>query len=702
MSANDTIRLLIINDSRDEVERLVSMLNNAGRSIRPQYVESEEAIVKLLDEQTWDLLIAQQNSKNLPPATAIRQIKRLNRDVPVILISDEEGNQPVVEGLKLGACDVVLLDQDQHLLYVIQRELDNRENRQRRRVSDRKLREAERRGQQLLDSSRDAIAYVQDGMYLYVNQSFADRFGYADRDDMDCMPVIDMVVDEDQGKVRQFLKDFALKGDDAESCQLDVRGVGQDGQEYPLQINVAMAIFDEEDCIQFQLPSSGVEPVASSGAITASAINLKEFDPLTELYNRQHFTDLLEKEISKNLDAEATSTLFYIEIDNFFESLQAELGVGRSDQLLKKTAAFLRGKAQTGEALARFSDNAFMLLSPGRSADASLEWASGLCSAIQQQVIQLDDNSLKITASIGVAVVNENTSSSEEAISHARQAVEFIRRDFQGKGNAARLFEVEIPTDERTQQEIANQVRNALSNDRFQLMFQPIISLRGSEEEHYEILLRMQDDKGELISAHEFIKTAEKIGATAKIDRWAILESIKMLAEHRAGGHNTRVLLNLSCPSVCDDTLAPWLKVAFKAAKLNPDAVVFQIDEQCASSHINEARTFCQALKAMGSKSSLSNFGSTLNPFTTLEEVAPDYVKLHGSFTQDLQEGNESPEVLRNLVQKLLELEKVTIAPYVESASNLSTLWQTGVHYIQGHYLQAPTESMNYDFNMEG
>ena len=256
MNPNETIRLLILNDARDEAERLVSMLRNAGRPSRAQHVDSEEALVKLLQEQVWDLLIGHDQTRSVSPQTAVKQIKRLNKDVPVILQTDEEGSKPVVDGIKQGAADVVRLDEDQHLLLVIQRELECREQRQLRRKAERRFREAERRSQQLLDSSRDAVAYIQDGMYLYANDSFAERFGYQDRDDLECMPVIDMIADKDQGKVKQFFKDFTLKADDAESTNLESCGICADEDSANFNVEVAHAIYDEEPCIQFMMRAS--------------------------------------------------------------------------------------------------------------------------------------------------------------------------------------------------------------------------------------------------------------------------------------------------------------------------------------------------------------------------------------------------------------------------------------------------------------
>ncbi len=706
MNANETIRLLILNDSRKEVERLISMLNNAGRPTRAQHVESEEALTKLLQEQAWDLMLAEDGCKQLPPANAVRQINRLHKDIPLILISDkinqqEEGSLAIVEGLKLGACDVVQLDEDQHLLLVIQRELDNREHRQQRRRADLRMKDAERRSQQLLDSSRDAIAYVQDGMYLYANQSFAECFGYEDRDDIECMPIIDMVEAADQERVKQFLKDFTLKSDDAESSQLTFNSQNANGHQAPIKVDVAHAMYDDENCIQFLIQAKQANQ-ADNEQLQAELQKIKDQDLVTGLYNRVYLVGQLEREVSRAINDGTTTTVLCIEIDDFASHIQPTMGVAGTDQVLGDIAKLLRQHTQAGETLARFSDDAFMLMTPEIGADKALERAESICKNLEEHIIDVDGKTIQATATIGVAIINETTTNAEAVIDQALKASENFRGENDGKGNGCKLFDPEVSPEEKAEADMAKMIQTALDQNNFQLMFQPIISLRGSEDEHYEVLLRLQDEKGQLIAPGDFLATAAQTGTITKIDRWVILESIKTLSEHRANGHNTRVLLNLSRQSLCDETLVPWLSVAFKAANLSPDAIVFQVNETDVTNHLNAAKQFFEALKEIHSLSSISNFGCSLNPFKTLSHAPSDYVKIHGSFTLDIQNNNESPDTLSNMIKQLLEANKVTVVPFVENASVLSTLWQTGVHYIQGHYLQGPTESMDYDFTMEG
>lgn len=694
MNANDTIRLLILNNSRAEAERLISMLHNAGRPSRAQHVENEETLVKLLEEQAWDLLIAHDQTTNVTPQTAIKHIRRLNKDVPVILQNDDE-ILAVVEGMKLGAVDVVRLDDDQHLLMVMQREMNNREARQAKRLADRRFREAERRSQQLLDSSRDAIAYVQDGLYLYANQSFAELFGYTDKDDIDCMPIMDMVDENDQETLKTFLKDFTFKGLDAESTKLAFRGVKQDGTSTPISLEVSHVTYDEEPCIQFLARANRVD--VNNEVLEQQIKQIKWQDVVTGLYNRQYMIDHLEKTID-NITEKDNLSLLYIDLDNFTERAQSTLGVAAADMALSDLASLLREKNNTTDIIARFGDTAFTVLVPNIRADAAVARAKQLCKEIEDHIIDIDNKTLQLTASIGVSLINDNSTNANKVIEQALNAMEKVRT---AGGNNAQLFEPELTADERDQKNLAADLQHALDNDRFRLLFQPIISLRGSEEEYYEVYLRMLNENNEEISPSRFIETASSIGASIKIDRWVILESIKMLSQHRAKGNKTKLILNLSKDSLCDESLVPWLGVAFKAAKLSSDAIVFQASEVDVTNHLNAAKAFAEGLQKLKTTLSISNFGCSLNPFNTLKHVPASIIKIDGSFTMDIQNNKESPETLIHLIEQLHGESKITIVPFVENASVLSTLWQAGAHYIQGHYLQEPTQNMSYDFNME-
>lgn len=697
MSASK-IRLLILNDSRSEAERLISMLNNAGRPARAQHVENDEALVKLLEEQVWDLMIGLDRTANVPPAAAIKQIRRLNKDVPVILLTDDEGSQPIVEGLKMGAVDVIRLDEDQHLLFAIQREIDNREQRNLRRVAERRHKEVERRNQQLLDSSRDAITFIQDGMFLYVNESFAELLGYKDRDDLECMPVIDLVAKPDQERIKRFLKEFTIKGSDVDTTDLSFSALTTDGSPKVLKVDVRKATYDDELCVQFVIRATAVD----SEELEAHLQQIRNQDLATGLYNKNYLIDKLEESVDQAISGNAKSALFYIVIEDFMETVQTKLSVSSSDIVLGTIASHALTLLGEKDVLCRFGEDAFMLLTPEANANQALKKAEILGKQLRDYIVDIDGSTLQFNYSLGIAFINETTANSDTPVAHAMKALELVRKDVaKGEGTIARIYEPEGSKEEKSGKNVAATVQNALEQGRFRLLFQPILSLRGSDKEHYEVLLRMLDENDQEVSPVDFLESAAQINATTKIDRWVILEGIKILAEHRAQGHQTRLIINLSGESLCDQTLPPWLAVAFKAAKLPADALIFQLSEIDVNDHLNLAKSFTAQLSEMGAGCSISHFGCALNPFNALSHVNVQYIKVDGSFTQELQNGSGETTSLSDLVGKLHQDEKITIVPFVENASVLSKLWQSGVHYIQGYYLQGPAAEMSYDFDME-
>ena len=696
---NATFRLLILNDSFKEAERLISMLNNAGRPVRGQHADSLEALSKLLQEKKWDLLIGLDTTENVPPQEAIRLVKKLNKDVPLILQSDRDDSHAVAEGMKAGAVDVVTLDEDQHLLQVINRELDNREEREKRRFAERRFNEISRRNQQLLDSSRDAIAFVQDGMFLYTNDSFAELLAYESRDDLECMPIIDVIHESAHDQIKSFLKDYMLKSDEDIAKELSVVALLESGEEKPLNIEVSKSNYDEEPCIQFLVRAKAE---VNSEELEAKLEEIKNQDVATGLFNKNYLVEKLEQVVDDAVNKNVNSALLHIGIENFLETVQEKLGLASADIALGSIAAFAKSQTKERDTLCRFGEGTFMHLMPGIDATKALERAEELRAALSDYIVDIDGTTLHFQFTIGIALITDTTTDTDVPIDHAIKALELVRADAKEDASVnVRLYEPEVTSASTDKKDIAKMVQDALDDGKFKLLFQPILSLRGSNKEHYEVLLRMLDAEGNEVSPNEFLAAASKIAATTKMDRWVILESIKVLSEHRSQGHNTRLLVNLSRESMLDATLAPWLSVAFKAAKLPTEAIIFQLNEIDVNDHLNVASTFTADIAEIGCECSINRFGCALNPFNALKNLTANYVKIDGSFTEELQKNSEDSDALKEIASELHQMDKITIVPFVENASVLSKLWQSGVHYIQGYYLQEPADQMNYDFDME-
>jgi EAL domain-containing protein (putative c-di-GMP-specific phosphodiesterase class I) len=362
-------------------------------------------------------------------------------------------------------------------------------------------------------------------------------------------------------------------------------------------------------------------------------------------------------------------------------------------------ALVLKELMAADEVLARLSDDTFAALLPDYDDKSATTLAEKVRLAIQDHLFEAGERTIRLTCSIGIALINENAPKATDVVGRAHMASAEVRKiKGQEKGNGVQLF---APKELGQENTTSNTLQKALNENRFKTLFQPIISLRGGGEEHYEAFLRMLSAEGEEVSPYDFLPPSGPTDTATKVDRWVILRTIKTLSAHRAKGHQTRLFLNITAETVLDPTFLQWLSVALKAARLPGDALIFQITENDAVHYLKQAKAFTKGLRELHCKVSISRFGCALEPFNTLKHLDTDYVKLDGSFTEEIQQSEETKERVKEMIQSLQGMGKLTIVPFVENASVLSTLWQAGVNYIQGYYLQAPTAEMTYDFTEE-
>jgi multidomain signaling protein FimX len=679
-----TIRLLILEDSQNEAERLVSLFRNAGRATRVHRLSSSDDLNEAL-QQSWDLLICAPSSEQLAPNEAIGAIRRQAKDIPVIQLLADNDSDSITEALMLGAQDALPQGEDERLVLVAKRELANLEERRARRASEVALREAEKRCQLLLDSSVDAITYVHDGMHIYANRAYLELFAYEDADELEGMPMIDLIGSSDQSSFKDFLKNYqSAEG----SAELNCAGIKANGQSFPAQMSFSPATYDGEPCIQVVIRAE-----TGNAELEEKLREISSQDLVTGLFNRTHFLELMDNAAERAVNAGQPSSLAYIRVDRY-ASLLADIGLAGIDILLTDLANLLRAHFSADAQLARFGDDVFAVLQPGVNPESTREQLSSLLKKVEGHLFDVSGRTVQSTLSIGVAGLNEKTAKAQEVVDRAHRCADEL-----SDGNAIKLFN---PADElaaaANRGNIVAMIQQALEKNSFRLLFQPIISLRGDSFEHYEALLRLIGPQGEEVPPTELFNAAKEAGLAEKIDRWVILNSIKLLADHRSKGHNTRLFVHLSTASLQDQTLLPWLSVALKAARLPSDSLVFQFSEPDAIAYLKQAKAITQGLNELHCKTALTQFGCSLNPFNTLKHLHIDFVKVDSSFSQDLSQA-ENQEALKTLLASLHSQAKLTIVPFVESASVLATLWQAGVNYIQGHYLQGPSQSMDYDFS---
>jgi len=690
-TSRDTLHLLLLTHDQNDAEGLVSLLRNSGRATRAHMVSSITDFTDQIQDKTWDLVLAEPNAQDIDPKELFKQIKRLDKDLPVIILAEDVDPMQLEFYLKLGACDLVPEDESNLLSMVIQRELSNLNSRRALRTTQVKLRDAEKRCQSLLESSKDALTYIHDGMHIYANQAYLDLFGYDSVDDLEGMPVMDMVASRDQDNLKKSLKSFLVAGG---SVDLKYSGVKTDNTEIPITMSLSSATYADESCTQIVIRAN-----SDSSNLEAKLKEFSSRDLLTGLYNKPYFMDSLESAVDRAVLKGNVGAAIYINVDRFGR-VKSQVGINNADSILFSVADYLKSAIEEGDTLARIGEDIFAWIRPNINAEQALAVSEKFRDGIEHLVIDANSQTVTITASIGVALINDSCSDPSDIIQRAHQAADAVRNE-EGheKGNGVHLYVAEEVAPDNTEEGIEKQVIAALKASSFNLLFQPLINLKGEEQEHYETLLRLPQSNGEELSAGEFLNGfAISEDLKRKIDRWVILHSTKLLSEHRQQNLKTRLFVNLSAASLMDESLSSWIGVALNAAKLESDSVIFQFNEEDATKFLTQAQTFTADLKAKGYSCALSRFGCSLKPFQALKHLSIDYIKVDGSFTHELNQP-ESLETLKQMLAELHEQELKTIVPLVESASAVASLWQLGAHFIQGYYVQAPQAGMAYNFS---
>ncbi|MBM95748.1 MAG: hypothetical protein CMI09_07870 [Oceanospirillaceae bacterium] len=696
LNEQETLRLLIFATSHNDAESIVSLLRNSGDATRAHFVESLEDFEQQIQQQTWDLVLSEQEVKNVSFRDLMQQVRRLNKDLPIILVGDEVDPMVMENALKRGACTIIPRDESNLLVLAIHREMRHLRNRREARALEVRLRDAEKRCQSLLESSRDAVAYIHDGMHIFANSAYLKLFGYESTEELEGMPIMDMVDPGSQGDFKHFLKRYIARKE--QSDELNTIGLNGEGKLFPMKMAFSPATYSEERCTQVTIRSN-----EKNTALEAKLREMSNIDVMTNLFNKPFFMSQLEKSVDSAVLSGVNGAILYVNIDSFGK-VKNEVGISLADKVLVELANVVRGSIPEDASPSRISEDIFACILMGVDANEALETAQSLCKAIEDTLIDIGDRTITVTSSIGVSLINESSARPEDVLQNAHCAADAVRnQEGHQHGNGASLFVPEEPAEvEPEDLSLEDRLNEALQNDGLRLLFQPLISLRGEEAGHYEALLRLKMSDGNELSAGEFLnQPIIKDELKRKIDRWVILNSVKRLAAHVKSGEKTRIFINLSAPSLSDDSLPGWIAVALRASKLPAGSIIMQFNEDDATRMLKQAQQFTAQLQDKAVPVSISRFGCALAPFKNLKHIPASYVKIDGSYTRDMSTNPETQDQLKKILGQLHEEDKQTIVPQVESAASLATLWQLGVHFIQGYYVQAPQDGLTYKFEEE-
>jgi diguanylate cyclase (GGDEF)-like protein/PAS domain S-box-containing protein len=422
-------------------------------------------------------------------------------------------------------------------------------------------------------------------------------------------------------------------------------------------------------------------------------------DTLTGLINRREFENRLVSALDDaHGNPELTHALLYLDLDQF-KVVNDTFGHTAGDELLRQIADVVQANIRSTDTVARLGGDEFGILLERCSEDRAMEVAEAIRGAVEAHRFNWKDAYTSARCSIGVVVVSNESPDVASVMSSADVAC-YSAKDM-GR-NQIHLYQDSDAALRHEEMKWVSRITSAVEEGRLELFFQPIVGIGRDNlagRGHYELLLRMRDEDGEIVSPDQFIPAAERYNLMSTLDRWVIRHALTQLADRNpeAGEARYTLAINLSGTSLSEDRFLEFVIDELQQQALPQGAICFEITETAAISNLSRVIHFMQALKKLGCKFSLDDFGSGLSSFTYLKNLPVDYLKIDGQFIRHVVEDSVDESMVKaiNDVGQAMGIE--TIAERVESQEVVEKLSELGIRYAQGYYFARPTSVQTFE-----
>ena len=685
------LRLMIVDDQVNEAEAIVSSLRNAGIAVRPLRAESLDELAQALAQQPVDMVLAEHASAQMPFEDVARVVMGCGRDVPLLAVLDGITDDILESVQAQGAQAVALRGRPQQFLKNVRTEWHDVDARRSQRSLEAQMRETERRCDMLIDSSREPIAYIHEGMHIRANQAYLEMFGYDSFEDIEGMSLLDLVAPKDVEEFKALLKRLSKGEPPPPRHELTARDI--EGNDFPAVMEFTAAQYEGEACQQviFRRQAAEQDP-----ELARQVEELKQRDAATGLLNRPTFLGLLDAAVAEAASQGASHGLLLVEPDHYAKLLEV-IGLDAADELMAAMGQRLDSVAG-GAATARFGEHQLALLVRGSDHQATSQLAERVREAFASHVLEVGDNSLNATVSIGGVQIGEKIASTSQVLAKATQGVTSA---VGVGGNRVQLFDpgaVDRAEQERIAAWVAR-IRGALDSQGFQLDFQPVIALEGDGSEAYEMFLRLHGSDGGPVDASTYLPIAEEHGLLGAIDKWAIGKAIALIGERLRAGKRTHLLLSVSQDAVFDPAMPAFIGEQLAAAGVPGELLMLAVPEAKVFANLHDAQAFAKAIGEFGARLALEHFGAGLNSLQILQHFEPALLKIDPQFMDDLPKNAESQRKLKEITQEASKRGIRTIVERVQDAASMTLLFSAGLDYVQGDFLAPAGPDMNYDFS---
>jgi diguanylate cyclase (GGDEF)-like protein/PAS domain S-box-containing protein len=673
----NAVPLIVLSASRDPVEAINRLLRRAGQPAHCTWIPALRDLGEALEQLNPELLVHVAGTpKDLEAVMRVRD--QLAPTVPVLVLAPEVDEARIAAGLELGARDVVTLANPARFQAVVLRELRVFRIERTLDASVRSAHDARSQLDTVLQRSNDAILQVQEGIVIEANPAWLELYGV--EEGITGQPVMDLFEESTHSALRGALA--ACQQGRWSDHPLRANALLADGSVLPIEMTLALGDHDAESCVRLVVPS---RPREETRIIERAIAATPRADNAAGLMARGELLEALTERLAIPSPG-GMRCVALVKLDKF-AALERVIGATASEEILLEIGRLLKATLHPKELVGRFGGVRFLaLLERGNENDINA-WSERLLARVHKHVMRIRDKSVSVNCTIGLSVVSPGEVNLDAVIS---DALECVRKGSTRGGN-------QVVSSDRADADMrvmsydkvwVKHIKAALMENRFRLVQQPIASLQGEDPGMFDVLVRMIDPQGREVLPSEFMAAAGRNDLLKNIDRWVVGASLSFAAQKKP----ECLFVRLSRETVRDAAFIEWLDNHLRSSRADPQRLCFQSSEESATSYVPQVTALATALRERKFRFAIEGFGSGRDSMGLLESVPLDFVKIDGTIIQGLASDPQLQIQVRALVEAARRRNVQTIGERVEDANTMAVLWQLGVQYIQGYFVNEPEE----------
>ena len=668
-----SVNLLVTDRSSESAEHINSLLRNSGINIHVFHVQTCTEVKRALDNDSPVLILYADADESEAPLEEIAELAAAF-NVPLALFTRMDDAEHLANLLSQTACFVINAERDDLLSHSVNRLITATQNERNHTARQLHLEELEHRYDLLLDSSRDAIAYIHEGLHVYGNRAYLEALRINEESDLAALSLLEMI-DAGKTNLKTLLKGFA-KGS-FPSDPLEVSVTRPDGSTFEAKLLFSPARFDGEECTQMMMQRKD-----AANELAAELERLRFIDPLTKLHNHKSFVDVLETWITGG-HGEGTAAVMYLEPDSF-EDLHLNLNAEAVDAFIADLAEVIRNCLAEDDVPARINERGFAVLAQRPTLADLEELAERILIAYRSHIVELGERSLAVSCSIGLSSVGRLVVNSSDILAGARKA----QAQAAERGDQLVVYRPQLAavTSTSSEHHWLERINQALANHDFYSVQQSIIDLEGEGEPLVENVTFLRGSANDHATG-EFQAIADRNDLAGSIDRQIIPDLLKNAVESEQ-----RQIINLSGNSVLDYAFPGWLTEQIQAACVDGSRIILQLPAHTALSNLRPTQRLIKELKPLGCHLAISHFDDGRRTCQLLEHLDVSFIKLLPKLTEQLTTNTKQQESIRAIVEAAEQHGVEVIADEVSDTSCLAVLWQCGVKLITGTFVKESTQ----------